>query len=212
MQRVIDSASDDFYDRQLNSPNPIRRWWHNGRRDLIHGLVKKYYNGGVIADLGCGNCTWNYRHDFDVVGIDLNFESLEYAMHKNRIHYQVCADVTDTKLRAGSIDLLVSSEVIEHIPNTEKYLQEARRILSDTGVFVLTLPYDTLLSLWQPLFAAQCFLKGNIQHDPYYIGACGHIHHFNKPKLMQRLTQNGFSVKEIGVYCGMTLYCVLFKK
>lgn len=209
---MTDSASEDFYDRQLNSPNPIRRWWHKGRRELIHGLVAKYYKGGIIADLGCGNCTWNYRHDFNVVGIDRSFESLEYAMEKHRIYYQVCADVTDTKLRAGSIDLLVSSEVMEHIPDTDRFLGEVYRLLAKDGVFVLTLPYDTLISAWQPLFAAQCFLKGSIQHDPYYIDKCGHIHHFNKAKLRDRLAQNGLIGKEIGVYCGMTLFCAAVKK
>ena len=217
MRRVInlslnDSSRNDFYDKQLQSPNIIRRCWHNGRRILIHRLVAKYYNGGVIADLGCGNCTWNYRSDYIVTGIDKNREALRYAINQKRIAHSVCADVVDTGLQDGVVQLLVSSEVMEHIPDTDGYLKEVYRLLSNNGIFIVTLPYDTCCSLWKPLFALQCFLKGNMQRDPYYINKCGHIHHYGKKKLKNRLRLIGFKVKEIGVYYGMTLYCVAYKE
>lgn len=212
MSNSKDSASEAFYDNQLKSPNLIRRWWHNGRRELIYSLVSKYYNSGFIADLGCGNCTWNYRKDFNVIGIDINKQSLIYAMQKGRISTQICSDVIHANLASGSISMLVSSEVMEHIPDTDKYLQEVFRLLADNGIFILTLPYDANISLWKPLFALQCFLKGFIQRDPYYIGKCGHIHHYNKRKLISRLSHSGFKIKEIGIYYGMTLYCVAYKE
>lgn len=208
---MVDSASQDFYDRQLNSPNPIRRWWHNSRRELIHRLVKKYYTFGFVVDLGCGNCTWNYRGEFPAVGVDKNREALIYAFHQQRIMSMVCCDITDTQMRDGSAKLIVSSEVMEHIPDTDRYLEEIHRLLSPDGIFILTLPYDTFISAWKPLFAAQCFLKGFVQHDAYYINKCGHIHHYDKPKLAKRLKQSGFGIKELGVYYGMTLYCVAVK-
>lgn len=208
---MADSIQKNFYDIQADSPNPIRRWWHRGRRELIHGLVDKYYRGGRIVDLGCGNCTWNYNCQYDVIGVDINENALEYCLTEGRIISYICNKVTSTGLRDGYSDLLVSSEVMEHIPDTVAYLDEVKRLLSKDGIFILTLPYDTNLSLWRPLFALQCFWQGSIKGDTYYKNRCGHIHHYNKRKLQNKVFSHGFAIKEIGVFNLMTLFCVMEK-
>jgi SAM-dependent methyltransferase len=209
---LYDSGCADFYDIQAKSPNPIRRWWHRARRELIYKTVGDNYDGGLLADFGCGNCTWNYRGDYNVVGVDKNQDTLVYALKRNRLAYIQCADITHTLLIGGSIGMVVSSEVMEHIPDTPAYLGEIHRVLRPGGRFILTVPCDTTVSFWRPLFAIQCYIKGQLFKDPYYIGACGHIHHFSKRKLQTILEQNGFRVIRLTVHWGMTLCCVAQKE
>ena len=207
-----ESTRSDFYDRQVESHNPIRRAWHRGRRDMISGLVKIYYHGGRIADFGCGNCTWNYQRHYQVIGVDSNFEALLYAKREGRIVYGDCYNVIKTGLPDSSVGLIVTSEVMEHVEDTNAFLSEIKRVLDNKGYLIITVPYDTAFSLWKPLFALQCLWHGGIRGDGYYKQHCGHIHHFNRINIVESLYDNGFDVIELSVYWGMTLCCVAQKE
>lgn len=207
-----ESAQYDFYDRQTKSLNPIRRWWHQKRRDIIYDMVNSEYIGGEIVDLGCGNCCWNYRKQFNVTGIDINLSALEYAEKIGRINKYHCGDIVHTELPDSSVSLVVTSEVLEHISAPESYLTEIWRILETDGRLVITVPYDTTFSLWRPLFSLQCVLKGDIGKDEYYKGRCGHIHAFNELKLFNLLRSNGFRPIRLYVMWKMTLCCIAMKE
>ncbi|TME14228.1 MAG: class I SAM-dependent methyltransferase [Chloroflexi bacterium] len=49
-------------------------------------------------------------------------------------------DVTDLSFAAGSIDLMVSSDVLEHVPNLERAFAETARVLKPGGLHLFTVP------------------------------------------------------------------------
>jgi SAM-dependent methyltransferase len=51
-----------------------------------------------------------------------------------------CEDVTAMTFDDGSVDLLVSSEVLEHVPDLHQAFRETARVLSPEGVHLFTVP------------------------------------------------------------------------
>ncbi len=175
-----------FYDDSSKSLNIIRAWFHNSRSRLTTRLVNKYYKSGmVLLDLGCGNVMWNSKK-LPVVGVDINENFLEYSFKLGRINRMIKNPLDHTGLPNNFADIIIITEVIEHLPHLNKYLQEIFRLLKPNGVIISSVPYDTNLSLWKPLFSIQCFYRGIILGENYYREKCGHINHFS-PALIKRL-------------------------
>lgn len=52
----------------------------------------------------------------------------------------VCQDISSLKFANGSFDLIVSSEVLEHVPCLDKALSESARVLKPGGAHIFTVP------------------------------------------------------------------------
>lgn len=51
-------------------------------------------------------------------------------------------DMTDIPFENETFDLIVASQVLEHIPNEKKALEELKRVLKRTGKVILSIPCD----------------------------------------------------------------------
>lgn len=51
-----------------------------------------------------------------------------------------CEDITDLKFKDWSLDLIVSSDVLEHVPDLQKALSETARVLRPNGAHLFTVP------------------------------------------------------------------------
>ena len=115
-----------------------------------HINLKKVKN---MVDVGCGNG----RHlkslgfklkEAKIIGIDQSFDEIsslkrEFDNHicKNQNNYTFLnEDVRHIALPNNSQDLVICSEVLEHVPNFEKVLQECKRILKPSGVLLISVP------------------------------------------------------------------------
>ncbi len=196
----------DFYETQTKSFNPLRSWFHSSRHKIISKLVSKNYSEGkIVADFGCGNCIWN---DFNakVIGIDINNDLAQQAMEKKRIMKIINSDFLDTNIKNASIDVVVCSEVLEHLQNFKEILLEQNRVLKKNGSLIISVPYDTNLSLWKWMFKAQCFIQGQIFGNEYYKKECGHINHFSPQKISQDVENAGFKIIQIFHNKYMTIF------
>lgn len=108
-------------------------------------LAERYIRGREILDMGCGAGYGSYLMSGaarGVTGVDLSEEAVAYAAG----HYQVpnlrygTADVTSLPYRDGTFEAIVSFEVIEHIPEPERQVVEAKRVLADDGLFIVSTP------------------------------------------------------------------------
>lgn len=105
-------------------------------------------SGKKVADLGCGDGALTYllaKTGAEVTGVDNEQEGLDFAESKFKEHKAnasfVLGDVRKTNLPDNAFDIVVSSDVIEHIERPEELVAEAARILKPGGVFVCTTPY-----------------------------------------------------------------------
>ncbi len=96
-----------------------------------------------IVDVGCGNglITNALKQHFEIVGIDRSIAALKFV--KN---LKVNSDITSLPIKLNSIDLILASEVLEHLENEvlEKAVAELQR---SAGKYILiTVPNHEMLA------------------------------------------------------------------
>lgn len=185
----------DLYDNLIaSSKNPIRRYFHRSRTQMISQAVKTHYKKGMkVLDLGCGTSNWNIE-SVPSTGVDVNQEMLDYALKKKRIKNAIKSKIQDLDEKRHKADVVVMADILEHLENPGQIIKKVRKLLKPDGVLILNLPYDTPLSLWMPLYALQCFLEGTIRGKQYWKDKGGHINHFSPKKTSKMLKDNGFKV------------------
>lgn len=98
-------------------------------------------------DIGCGHQflpDWAWIPNKEllrslprIVGTDVNQEGLkQHVFLKERVQ----SDASCLPFRSGSFDLVTANMVMEHVPDPEKVLNEVRRVLAPTGVFLCHTP------------------------------------------------------------------------
>lgn len=97
-----------------------------------------------VLDLGCGdgNLLLSLRRRYpnsQLTGIDLSKARCEkLRSSKNNIRV-ICSDVTDIKsLKSNTFDIIISNQVIEHVTDDNKAVEEAYRLLKKKGVFYVS--------------------------------------------------------------------------
>jgi len=115
-----------------------------------------------ICDFGSG---WGWLSNIlsnfgKVTGVELSNQAVVKAQ-KDFPHIKfVCADITDWKPTGRKFDLIVSSEVLEHVPNKEKYFETLDEILTPGGHVIITTPNKRVQKSWD-----KANLKGQIIED-----------------------------------------------
>lgn len=66
----------------------------------------------------------------DTYGLDINADSLQ---HRNMRSYFVCGDAHNLPFRDNSLDVVLAFELVEHLEEPEKALEEIRRTLKRNG-------------------------------------------------------------------------------
>ncbi|MBI3486278.1 class I SAM-dependent methyltransferase [Candidatus Daviesbacteria bacterium] len=106
----------------------------------------RFIKGKIILDLGCGS-GYGSRRLLDhkaksVVAVDIDPKIINFAKknypHK-KLSFQV-ANATKLSFRDSKFDVVVSFEVIEHVKDYPKYIQEVLRVLKPKGQFIFSTP------------------------------------------------------------------------
>lgn len=204
----------EYYDDMSDETkvSKFRAWYHRSRYERLTKFVSESFKKGMkMADLGCGNCRWNIHH-LPVFGVDINQKMLAWAKKNKRLAgFKAAADLSKTGLKAKSFDVVLMSEVLEHVFNHTETLGEVRRILKDKGTFLITVPYDFFLGPFFVLYNLNCLWMGYVKGSVYHKYRCGHIHHFTKARLKKTLAENGFALDKVFVVNGLLLYATAKK-
>lgn len=168
---------------------------------LIPAVVSVFPRGISLAvlDLGCGNgviASEIAKRGHRVTGIDASTDGIMYATSAYRdVSFFVRSVYESFTDLSGRYDVVVSSEVIEHLYYPRKLLATAFEVLKPGGALILTTPYHgylknlaiSILGLWDS------------HHDVTWDG--GHIKFFSKRTLGEMIVDAGFE-EALFAYCG----------
>jgi ubiquinone biosynthesis O-methyltransferase len=105
-----------------------------------------------IVDLGCGGglVTENIAKNFanaKIIGYDMSEKSISIAREHGKkipnLSYQV-ASIYDLPISNASVDVVIVSDVFEHLENLPRALDEISRVLKPGGLLV----FDTIARTW----------------------------------------------------------------
>jgi 2-polyprenyl-3-methyl-5-hydroxy-6-metoxy-1,4-benzoquinol methylase len=100
-----------------------------------------------VLDMGCGDGVLLYLfkknntdYQFQLFGIDTSDEAIETAKHKISDGMFFTNSVYETEFDDHFFDLIISSDLIEHLMYPEKMLLEIRRICKQGGLVIIGTP------------------------------------------------------------------------
>lgn len=148
----------------------------------------------------------NFRHetiekvmpDSGVV-LNIGFGGIEYDTKKCR---HITLDIQRGRptvwgtaeylpFKSGVFDLVISTEIIEHVRYPKRMLNEVHRVLRRDGKWLMSTPnVATLMNRMALLFLGR-FCPDRTLHDGK---DAGHLHFWGREYLIEVLNQNGFSV------------------
>lgn len=94
---------------------------------------------GDLLDLGCGKAPLYEVYSPLVNNITL--ADWENSLHENPHLDKVCDITKKLPFEDNSFDIIIFSDVLEHIPNPSYVLSEIRRILKPKGVVLMNVPF-----------------------------------------------------------------------
>ncbi len=152
-----------------------------------------------ILDVGCASGYISLllmKLGHDVTGIELNAQMAADARSRG---VEVLEHNLELPLpiRDESVDLVHACEIIEHLFDTESFLQELHRILVPQGVLIMSTPnLNSLENRIRVLLGLPLPMWGAFPADRHG----SHVRVFNKTKAIQLLERTGFrSSKILGI-------------
>jgi methionine biosynthesis protein MetW len=152
-------------------------------------------------DVGCGDGgtsgVWLHENAGSYVGVDISDAAIRTATSRG-LTAQLIDDAASLPFEAGSFDLVVCVEVLEHLFEPERAVQEIGRVLRPGGRLIATVPNVAhwrirldlaVLGRWNPRGDA---LSGDRPwRDP-------HVRFFSKRSFARMIESCGFELMECG--------------
>jgi ubiquinone/menaquinone biosynthesis C-methylase UbiE len=157
----------------------------------------------VIVDVGCGDgaaaqVAAQRNPGQHIVGVDWSAVAVRQARARGLRVVRAGVDGSSLPFASASADVVIMSEVIEHLVDTDAALAEAFRVLRSGGSLLLSTPnlaawYNRALLAFgvQPVFS-EVSLHGVFGRPGSQVA--GHLHMFTRRALTGLLAATGFDV------------------
>lgn len=198
----LSNKYDEFYGSEIKKetfePLTLVTWPKN----RIETVVAMGGKGDRVLDIGCGNglLLYQFRNSFkQLVGLEYSEHRLQQAQVNLADHNFVPLQGSAEDMRAiesGSIDLIISADTIEHIPDVYAATAEMFRVLKPGGTMVVNTPNIAFIKkrllLLLGRFPSTSQPNEGIGSDILYDG--GHLHYFTFRALRIILEKAGFEM------------------
>lgn len=159
-----------------------------------------------IVDVGCGDGAAtaqvkSLEPGNTVIGMDWSVTALARAAARGLPVVQAGVDGAGLPLADASVDVVIMSELIEHLVDTDAAVDEARRVLRPGGILLLSTPN---LAAWfnrgliclgvQPVFS-EVSLRGIYGRPGQEVA--GHLRLFTRRALEEFLAARGFRCERV---------------
>ncbi len=184
-----------YYDNKIKLYKPSRV-----RESRISELFPTDVKDQKILDIGCSDGSFGSnltKQGANVYGVDIS--PLAAKLAKKKLEDTFVVDVNNQKLpfSAKYFDLIIASEVIEHLFDPKFFLSEVNRVLKDNGSFIITTPN---FLYWGNRIK---FFLGKFKYEKSGVFDESHIHFYTYTSLKAELKESGLKIiRENHVYAG----------
>ena len=127
------------------------------RRNILIESLKHNSIKGRLLDIGCQDgdmCYLMHQEGFEVCGVDIDRERIIKAKQKyQQIEFKYADCGNKIPFSDDFFDVVWAGDVIEHICNTDIFVNEINRVLKVRGLFALSTPaHDMIKKHFDPEF------------------------------------------------------------
>ncbi len=119
----------------------------NERDNFVQQFASSLPAGITVLDVGAGTCP--YKHLFKHCKyITHDFCQLDPGLQRSGEEYgkiDVVSDILSIPLETASIDVIICTEVLEHVPEPTLAIHEMSRLLKSGGQIIITTPLCSFL-------------------------------------------------------------------
>ncbi|KUG06090.1 class I SAM-dependent methyltransferase [Solirubrum puertoriconensis] len=166
-----------------------QHWWFQARRDFVFALVQELGLAPTapLLEIGCsgGPLLLRLRESgfSNITGIDISPRAIELA-HRRGLPNSFAMDATKLDFADESFDIIIASDVLEHIEDEAQALREWHRVLRPGGRLIVFVPAFSML--WS-------------QHDVVN----HHFRRYTRETLLTALRQGAFSISRSSYWNGV---------
>jgi dolichol-phosphate mannosyltransferase len=188
MWKVRNSIESADYDtRAFHSRIPLQRYWQRRRYRIILDAIGERI---AVLDAGCGS-TQIMNGAPQCIGMDIASHKLRFMRCQGR--RLVRASTFALPFRNEAFEAVVSSQVIEHIPDDATVFRELVRVLRPGGRLIVGTPD---YGRWEWPFIEWFYAR--LQPSGY---ADEHITHYTRKSLIDRLRDLGLEIERVQTIC-----------
>jgi ubiquinone/menaquinone biosynthesis C-methylase UbiE len=112
-------------------------------------FARQFVAGRTVVDVACGEGYGAFALSkagaTNVIGIDISEEACSHARRKYGLDTR-CGSALDIPLPDNYVEVVVSFETIEHVQDSQRFVEECRRILMPDGLLVISTPNKEIYS------------------------------------------------------------------
>lgn len=187
LEEIWDQVPPDYYQNGIKG-NLLQRLWHTRKLKSVIDLVD--IEPDNILDVGCASGWFLSEISLtfpkaNCVGVDVYKKAIDYGKKRYKELELIQADGHNLPFKNNSFDLVICTEVLEHVVDPEKVLAEVKRVLSNDGIAIVEMDSGNFL------FKAVWYLWTNVRNGVWHHS---HIYPFDAKKLEKMIIKSGFTI------------------
>ena len=183
----IDSKEFDYFEERFGATE------HDERRLREYIVSEIELDFESVLDVGCGRAwiaDYFLRKGKKVISLDISVTNPKKAleMYPSPNHFGLAADSFKLPFNDKSFDLVIATEIIEHVVDPKLFINELFRTLKPGGKLIISTPYKEILRY---VLCIHCNQKTPIN---------AHLHSFNEHKLTSLCEDSNLNKTEVEIF------------
>ena len=188
VEHYLKDAEESDYNRKLSGGVA-----HHRKRLAQTILSAVSSTAKDVLDVGCGRAWvagYFSNSDVNVISFDIAIVNTVKALktYPFETHYAVVGDGLNPPFKYGMFDTIIASEIMEHVPEPDKFLDSLMMLLKPGGRLIITTPYKEKLK-----YSLCIHCNKKTPHS-------AHIHSFDEKKIISLYTKDDLNKTEIRIF------------
>ena len=158
----LDEAAFPAY----SNPNPLMNFLFWERISRTMKYIEQKENLARVLDFGCGSgvmLPFLAQHADEVLAVDIDLEPLRRLEKHISFEKNIYFLDTHKNIEAGSLDLIIALDVLEHVENLDEIFAELTSLLAPGGEIIVSGPTENIF------YKFGRFLAGSVYSGHYHV-------------------------------------------
>lgn len=189
--KLMSTIREEFNEQRYGKPLHLSKT----EKFRVESILRLIGNKKKVLDIGCSDGTISEmiaRNNNEVYGVDVSESALKIALSRGLEAYKVDLESEEFPFSENYFDVVVAGEIIEHIFDTDEFLNKIKKVLKPDGSLIITTPnLATLGRRLLLLLGKNPLIEVSVDGE-----AAGHIRYFVKETLVNLLEKHDFKIDE----------------